>query len=102
MDGVKIFWTQTAIKQRNSIFEYWNKNNRSKSYSAKLNLMIKERLLHLSENIHIGKPTVIENVRTISLGHFSIVYQIVTDSIFIIGFWDNRQNPNVLLSKLKK
>jgi toxin YoeB len=40
---LKIFWTSTAIKQRNYIFEYWNERNKSKSYSQKLNLKIKER-----------------------------------------------------------
>lgn len=29
MDALKLFWTSTAIKQRNHIFDYWNKRNKS-------------------------------------------------------------------------
>jgi hypothetical protein len=41
MDGLKVFWTLTAKRQRDHIFEYWNKKNKSKSYSTKLNLAIR-------------------------------------------------------------
>jgi len=43
MDGLTLFWTQTAIKQRNYTFEYWNKRNKSRLYSQKLNLAIRGR-----------------------------------------------------------
>lgn len=44
MDGLTIFWTQTAKQQRDHIFDYWNNRNKSKSYSRKLNLAIIERI----------------------------------------------------------
>lgn len=43
MDGLKIFWIQTAIKQRDHIFDYWNNRNKSNRYSQTLNLAIRER-----------------------------------------------------------
>lgn len=102
MAEIKIFWTNTAVKQRNSIFEYWNERNNSTRYSKKLNTFIKERLKILKPNPGIGKRTEFVNTRAISLGHYSIFYQIIESQIFIISFWDNRQDPVKLLKFLKK
>ena len=101
MAEIKIFWTNTAVKQRNSIFEYWNERNNSTRYSKKLNTLIKERLKVLKTNPDIGKRTEFVNTRAISLGHYSIFYQIIESQIFIISFWDNRQDPVKLLIFLK-
>ncbi len=97
MAQIAIFWTQTAIKQRNYTFEYWNK---STSYSKKLNGKIKERIQLLKKNPELGKKTEFELTRAISLGHYSILYKFKKSRIFITGFWDNRQDPNKLLKFL--
>lgn len=102
MDGLEVFWTQTAIKQRNYIFDYWNKRNKSNNYSKKLNLSILERTDLLKSHPKIGKDTDFKNTKTISMGHYSILYQIINPKIIITGFWDNRQNPKKLLNFLKE
>ncbi|MBW6496915.1 MAG: type II toxin-antitoxin system RelE/ParE family toxin [Bacteroidales bacterium] len=86
MDGLRIFWTQTAINQRNLIFEYWNKRNQSKAYSQKLNKKIKERIKLLKVNPFLGKKTDYNQAWIISLGHYSIVYRKIYHHIIIIGF----------------
>ena len=50
MAKLTICWTQTAVKQRNHIFKYWNNRNKSASYSKKLNNSIKERIQLLKTN----------------------------------------------------
>lgn len=99
---MRIFWTKTAIAQRNHTFEYWNNRNKSNSYSIKLNSSIKERISLLTTNPDMGKPTEYSDTRAISLGHYSILYKRTESEIFITGFWDNRQNPKKLLKFLKK
>lgn len=42
MDGLKLFWTKTAKRQRDSIFEYWNNRKKSRIYSQKLNSRIQQ------------------------------------------------------------
>ena len=101
MAKVKIIWTNTAITQRNYIFEYWNTRNKSYSYSKKLNQKIKERISILSNNPEIGKVTTLPNYRAISLGNYSIIYTIIKSEIYITSIWDNRQNPEKLLEFLK-
>jgi toxin YoeB len=101
MDGLKISWTKTAKKQRNYTFKYWNKRNKNKSYSQKLNLAIRERTKFLKTNPRLGKETDFEGTRVISMGHYSIFYKIGKTRIIITGFWDNRQDPEKLLKFLR-
>jgi plasmid stabilization system protein ParE len=93
MARLKIFWTATAIKQRDYIFEYWIKKNGNRTYVSKLNSKIKERIKLLSSNPKLGKTANYNNTRLLSLGHYSIYYQIYYAQIIITAFWDNRQDP---------
>ncbi len=100
MAELSIFWTNTALKQRNYTFEYWNDRNKSTTYSKKLNSSIKERTDILKTNPELGKKTEFNNTRVISLGHYSILYKKVDLKIIITGFWDNRKNPDKLFKFL--
>ncbi len=102
MDGLTIFWTPTAIKQRDYIFDYWNNRNKSNTYSKKLNLAIIERLGLLKSQPDIGKKTTFGKTRAIIMEHYSILYKLEKTQIIITGFWDNRQDPKKLLGFLKK
>ncbi len=102
MAELTIFWTNTALKQRNYTFEYWNERNKSTTYSKKLNLSIKERTNILKTNPELGKKTEFKNTRAISLGHYTILYKKIDSKIIITGFWDNRQDPEKLLKFLNQ
>jgi len=103
MDAVNsIFWTRKAIQQRNYVFDYWNKRNRSLNYSKKLNSAIKERIILLKFNSKLGKKSNFKDTRVISLKHYSILYKIESSKIIITGFWDNRQSDKKLLNFLMK
>lgn len=101
MAKIKIFWTKTAVHQRNHIFEYWNERNKSTTYSKKLNHKIKERISILITNPEIGKITFLSNYRAISLGNYSIIYTQIESIIYISSIWDNRQNSEELLKILR-
>lgn len=102
MAQLNLFWTETAIRQRNFIFEYWIERNQSNTYAKKLNQKIKERTTLLKKNPELGKKTDFKNTRLVSLGHYSILYQRIDLGIIITGFWDNRQEPEKLLKFLSK
>jgi plasmid stabilization system protein ParE len=102
MAQLTIHWTETAIRQRNYIFEYWIERNQSTTYARKLNEKIKERTNLLKQNPDLGKKTDFKNTRAISLGHYSTLYQKSNFKIIITGFWDNRQEPEKFLKFLKK
>ncbi len=69
MVRLKVVWTKTAYKQRNSIFKYWNDRNKSNSYSTKLLKEINSRILQISTFPEIGKSVDFKNTRAVSLGH---------------------------------
>ncbi len=100
MDALKLFWTSTAIKQRNYIFNYWNKRNKNTIYSVKLNKRIVKRTNLLKTNPKLGKKTDFNNTRTTSLGHYSLFYKKIDNMLIITGFWDNRQDPVKLVGFL--
>ncbi len=101
MAYLKIFWTETAINQRNFIFKYWIERNQSTYYVKELNKKITERVNLLKRNPELGKKTDYINTRAISLGHYSILYQIIELKIIITGIWDNRQNQERLIDFLR-
>ncbi len=86
MDELVIFWTQTAKWQRDHIFDYWDKRNKNKNYSKKLNLSIRARPILLKKHPKIGKITDFPKTRAIAMGHYSILYQIHRPKIIITGF----------------
>ena len=102
MDVIReLKWTATAIKQRNNVFEYWNRRNKSDLYSKKLNLKIKERTTLLKLYPELGTETTFAKTRVLYMGYYSILYQFIEKQIIISGFWDNRQEPYKLLHFLK-
>ena len=102
MVKLSIFWTETAIRQRNIVFYYWIERNKSNTYAKKLNEKIKERTSLLKNNPELGKKTDFNNTRALSLGHYSILYQKIDSKIIITAFWDNRQDPEKLLKLLMR
>ena len=102
MDVRKIVWTRVAIDQRDSIFRYWNKRNKSTNYSKKLNLGIKERLKLLQSMPKLGMKTNLKNHNVLFYSYFGIHYKVTSNIIYIVGFWDNRQNSKEQDQLLKK
>jgi len=43
------------------------------------------------------KNTVYPDTQIAAMGHFSILNQITDNKIIITSFWDNRQDPELLL-----
>lgn len=102
MKHFAIYWTKTAIIQRDFVFAFWNEHNKSNNYSKELNRKIKDRVGLLKTNPLLGKSTDYKNTRVSFLGHYSIFYQIIESKVIITGFRDNRQDPKKLLIFLKK
>ena len=97
-----VVWTQTAIKQRREILEYWTIRNLSPVYAEKLIKLIKERVALIAENPEAGKLTNHSDTREAAMGNFSIYYKITPSHIYIMSFWDNRQDPYKLFKLISK
>lgn len=101
MAQIRIFWTATAIKQRNQVLKYWNDRNKSTQYSKKLRIEINKRISLLKTHPELGREADFKNTRTLSLGFYNIFYQFLDNRIIITAFWDNRQDPEKLLQLLQ-
>ena len=101
MDELKIIWTKIAILQRNEVFAYWNKRNKSTDFSKKINLLIYEKIDLLKNFPLTGVEIQNEDARILHFHNYSLVYKISQSEIYILAFWDNRQNPSKLLEFLK-
>lgn len=88
-----IVWTSFARESRTSIFAYWNKRNKSKFYSKKLNLLFQESLQQLTFFPESSIKANNQNVRLKIASHFEIIYSVSETHIFILDIWDTRQNP---------
>lgn len=100
--AVRIIWTNTAVNQRRKILSYWNKRNKSKTYSKKLVLEISQRIKFLADNPEIYIKTSFPDIRTSTLGHYNIFYKTNITELIVIAFWDNRRNPKLLSKILKR
>lgn len=101
MDEIKVIWTKIAIKQRNEIFDYWNNRNKNNRYSKQLNLKIYRKIDQLKNFPNTGVEIENENARVLHFENYSLIYRLNINQIFILAFWDTRQNPSKLLEILK-
>ncbi|VXB18129.1 MULTISPECIES: type II toxin-antitoxin system RelE/ParE family toxin [Chryseobacterium] len=96
MAKIIIEWSHFAKQQRDEIFEYWNNRNKSTNYSKKLRNIIKDKTNQLKIYPFTGKKLFSENIRTLVFKNYSLVYNIEKDTVFIVAFWENHQNPEKL------
>lgn len=101
MDEIKVIWTKIAVKQRNEIFDYWNNRNKNNRYSKQLNLKIYRKIDQLKNFPNTGVEIENENARVLHFENYSLIYRLNINQIFILAFWDTRQNPSKLLEILK-
>ena len=89
----RVIWTNRALKDRYQILSYWINNNKSNSYSKKLDDIFIETLSFLCEYPFLGKRTKRLNVRVKIVKNYFLVYQIEKKEIIVLRVWDSRQNP---------
>lgn len=89
----KIIWTKPAQQSRFRILNFWIENNKSNSYSIKLQKLFKEHLKLLLKYPEIGIVSDFENIRILLVRDYNIYYTIEDHDILILAIRDARQNP---------
>lgn len=72
----QIIWSPLAIRKRSEILKFWIKNNKSDTYSKKLNNLFKEASHLISIHSNIGKPTTNDKVRFKIILHYQMFYEL--------------------------
>lgn len=94
---VRVVWTELAIDDKFHILRYWDRRNKSKKYSIKLNRLLKEAAIVICKYPFMGKTTEVPNIRIKIVKDYFLVYEIVKNKIIILRIWDTRRNPNQLM-----
>jgi plasmid stabilization system protein ParE len=96
----KVVWTQSAIREKYDILDFWELHNKSASYSIKLNEEIEEAIYFISIHSNAG-TLMIDNVRKFLVREYYIIYELNSEDILILAFWDGRQDPEKLTKRLE-
>jgi plasmid stabilization system protein ParE len=81
----QVVWSPRAQSERKSVLKYWLIRNKSKTYSLKLNLLIKEGISLILSNQEIGRKTDVPNVRIKIVRDYLIFYEVQNETIYILG-----------------
>jgi plasmid stabilization system protein ParE len=92
----KIEWTETSIRDRFRIYNFWIEHNKSDSYSKILETLFNEAAKLISEFPEIGTQTDSPDLRVKVVKSYKLFYINKIDKIQIIRIWDSRQNPSDL------
>ena len=102
MAGLKVIWTETAVRQRRGIFEYWNKRNQSTKYSERIRVLVSKRIELIKKNPTSFLSSEYNDTYVAVIEHFCLYFKVVKEGILVTAFWDSRQDPDKLLEILKK
>ncbi|MEI7726902.1 MAG: type II toxin-antitoxin system RelE/ParE family toxin [Bacteroidota bacterium] len=92
----KIRWSPRAKLDLIEILDFYFQRNGNKTYSVKINSVVRQSITLLEKKPFIGVQTDIPDVRNLIEGDYCIFNEIRSDAIEIITIWDNRQNPGFL------
>ncbi|HMQ78277.1 MAG TPA: hypothetical protein PKE39_01040 [Ignavibacteria bacterium] len=82
----KIVWTERALRDRFEIFRFWVENNKSNTYSIKLDSQFENSAVTLSKFPLAGKKTNRSNVR-FSFSNIILFFTGLTGKIFIFNLY---------------
>ncbi|HRG49384.1 MAG TPA: type II toxin-antitoxin system RelE/ParE family toxin [Leptospiraceae bacterium] len=92
----RIIWSEKAVREKESIFNYWINRNGTKTYSKKLAEQFNKSVEYILKFNFIGKETTRKDIRVSVSGNYLIFYRIQETEIQILSLRDSRQNPKTL------
>ncbi len=91
----KIVWTKSANHDRLEILSYWIERNSSKTYSLRLNKMIKEAIKIASQYPESGRKTDEGSTRVKIVRDYLIFYDFNPYEIIVLSIWDANRNDQI-------
>lgn len=88
----EIVWSNLAETQFQTILEFYSERNGNSNYSLKLLDEVEDLLETILNAELIGRLTSNKFTRVIPMKTYSIFYEVNSDRIEIVLFWDNRQD----------
>ncbi len=93
----KVIWTEAAQKDRQDVFRYWNKRNKSTAYTKRLRRVLNQTTAGLLLHPQTGKMFINSSfIRQKVVEKFLMLYRIDNGNIILLRLFDTSQNPNKL------
>jgi toxin YoeB len=92
----QVVWSLRALNDKFSIYEYWTNRNHSITYAAKLERLFKEALSQVVDYPTSGRKTDKEDVRILTVNHFSLFYSSDDKTVFVLALFDTRRDEKNL------
>jgi plasmid stabilization system protein ParE len=89
----RVIWSANAKHDLKEILAYWVYRNKSKTYSKKLNSLIHKAIDEIISYPKAAKLTGIKNVRAKIIGDYTIFFEELNNTIYVLRVWDSRRNP---------
>ncbi len=91
---IKVVWSKKAEIELRKIIQFWDDKNGSTIYSKKLIFNIELAINLIKRNPNLGVKSNMQHVRMrLILKNYYLIYKVEKKQIYILRFWDNRQNP---------
>lgn len=88
----EIVWSKLAKLQLSHVLEFYVQRNGNSNYSLKILSEVEDLLETLSKAELIGRLTSNKFTRVIPMKVYLLFYEISSNRIEIVSFWDNRQD----------
>ncbi|PZX55572.1 type II toxin-antitoxin system RelE/ParE family toxin [Algoriphagus chordae] len=94
-NGFKVLWTDHALSELQSTFEYLE-NNWTEKEIVKLVLKLEHTVELISKNPAMFQVSLEKNGirQAVVMKHNTLYYRIIGETIEILSFFSNRQNPS--------
>ena len=96
----KVIWTETAKYEFRDTCDYWNKRNASKAYTNRLRKLLNSTIERIAGFPNTGIHSSFDEVRFMVIRDYLLFYQVVSDNIIVLSFWDARQDHKKLANRL--
>ena len=93
----RIEWTETGIRDRYSIYNFWLQKTKNSVYSEKLEALFKNSALVIAEYPELGVPTNVPSLRVKIVKEFKLFYMVTDERIKMIRDWDSRRDPDKMI-----
>lgn len=88
-----VIWTPRAEAELKAVLQFYIDRNKSTIYSAKLLKDVEKLTGLISRFPHMGRITTNGVTRVVVKGKYLLFYEVYSNVIAIMSFWDNRQDP---------
>jgi plasmid stabilization system protein ParE len=88
-----VIWTKRAEDELKNVLEFYIERNQSNYYSLKLIEEVEKVTKLISSFPLMGRISNNGKTRVLVKNKFLIFYEVYTNAIAIMSFWDGRQNP---------